>query len=439
MINKLHLNLSIEVGLKVSVSGVRGRFPEDLTLEHVMTFTRAFSSMISNRCALAMDTRGSSRVIASVVSAVLREHGIDVYNLGVAPTPVLVRESHLPSVGAGIMITASHNPLEWNGLKFALNGRAVPADLLHKSKSVSISSIGIEHIGREHRSAPSYIDDLFRSLALDSYSAGVAVAIDTAHGSTRSYILEILARLGFKPLLMDRVGVDPTNSDLTHLSSAVNNGQCRLGIALDMDGDRAVVLTGPRYKPDDTLLICLARVVEEIGCKSIAVSIDTSNAVRDLAEAMNCTLYYSRVGEANVVDAMLKNGCEAGGEGSSAGFIMAGFNLCRDGLLASTITLSMLDRLDEILEYSKRYSIRRGKVDAKGISHDKLIDTLLERHDFSESITLDGIKLVMDESTWVLVRASNTEDVVRLSVESDSIERCNELYRMYEQIIKGIG
>ncbi|GBC74450.1 Phosphoglucosamine mutase [archaeon HR05] len=430
------------MGLKVSISGVRGLFPEDLTLEHVMNFTRVFSSMLSDRCALAMDTRISSKSIASVASAVLREYGIDVYNLGVAPTPVLVRESNASRVGAGIMVTASHNPLEWNGLKFALNGREVPADLLLKSSNSSKKSKSISRIGVEYWSSSSassiYLDDLFRFLELDGYDAeGVRVAVDTAHGSSRAYILEILARLGFRAVVMDSIAVDPTGSDLAHLYTAVSNG-CRLGIALDMDGDRAVVLTGQRYKPDDTLLICLAKAVE-MGCRSIAVSIDTSNAVRDLARAMNCKLLYSKVGEANVVDTMLKNGCGAGGEGSSAGFIMAGFNLCRDGLLASALSLSMLDRLDEVMEYSKRYSVRRGKVDARGIKHDRISDLLLSRHDYSESITMDGIKLVLDESTWVLVRPSNTEDVVRLSVESESTDRCNELYRMYEQMIKDAG
>ncbi|MEM4356745.1 MAG: hypothetical protein QXR25_02970 [Candidatus Nitrosocaldus sp.] len=451
MINKLHLNLSMGMGLKVSVSGVRGRFPEDLTLEHVMNFTRVFSSMLSDRCAdrcaLAMDTRRSSRIIAAVASAVLREHGVDVYNLGVAPTPVLVRESRASRVGAGMMITASHNPLEWNGLKFALNGRGIPADLLKSSSSSSSSSSRISsksissRIGVEHWSSASssiYLDDLLRFLALDGYNAkGVAVAVDTADGSSRPYILEILARLGFRAVVMDGVAADPTGSDLAHLYTAISN-ECRLGLALDMDGDRAVVLTGKVYKPDDTLLICLAKAVE-MGCRSITVSIDTSNAVRDLARAMNCKLYYSKVGEANVVDAMMKNGSSAGGEGSSAGFIMAEFNLCRDGLLASALSLSMLDRLDEIMEYSSRYIVRRGKVDARCINNEKMIDILLSTHAYSEPITIDGIKLVLDEDTWVLVRPSNTEDVVRLSVESDSIDRCNELYRMYEQMIRDVG
>ncbi|MEM4278492.1 MAG: hypothetical protein QXG53_05265, partial [Candidatus Nitrosocaldus sp.] len=138
-------------------------------------------------------------------------------------------------------------------------------------------------------------------------------------------------------------------------------------------------------------------------------------------------------------DMMLKNGSSAGGEGSSAGLIMAEFNLCRDGLLASALSLSMLDRLDEIMEYSSRYIVRRGKVDARGINNEKIIDALLSTHAYSEPITIDGIKLVLDEDTWVLVRPSNTEDVVRLSVESDSIDRCNELYRMYEQMIRDVG
>lgn len=420
--------------MKVSVSGVRGRFHEDLTLEHVMQFTRAFSSMIRDRCALAMDTRVSSRVIALVVSSVLREQGIDVYNLGVAPTPVLVRESQANRVGAGVMVTASHNPLDWNGLKFAIDGRGVPADDLALNSGKGSKGIGVERV-----LASTYVDDLLGFLGLEYEDAKeMTVAVDTVHGSSRAYVLEMLTRLGFNVVVMDEVTADPTSSDsdLKHLYCAINNG-CRLGLALDMDGDRAIVLTSntKEYKPDDTLLVCIARAVE-MGCRSIAVSVDTSNAVRDLARAMNCRLHYSKVGEANVVDAMLKNGCDAGGEGSSAGFIMARFNLCRDGLLASAIALSMLDRLDGIMEYSSKYHIRRGKVHVYGEGmYDRLVDTLMSMHDHSEYITTDGLKLVMDDSTWVLVRISNTEDVVRLSVESDSMERCNELYRRYEAMI----
>ncbi|MEM2923366.1 MAG: hypothetical protein QW560_02995, partial [Candidatus Nitrosocaldus sp.] len=95
--------------------------------------------------------------------------------------------------------------------------------------------------------------------------------------------------------------------------------------------------------------------------------------------------------------------------------------------------------LDEIMEYSSRYIVRRGKVNARCINNEKMIDILLSTHAYSEPITIDGIKLVLDEHTWVLVRPSNTEDVVRLSVESDSIDRCNELYRMYEQMIRDVG
>ncbi|MDW8276294.1 MAG: hypothetical protein RMJ59_07955 [Candidatus Nitrosocaldus sp.] len=423
------------MGLKVSVSGVRGVFPDELTLEDVMHFTRAFSSMIGEGCALAMDTRVSGRIIAGMVSAVLREQGVDVYNLGVAPTPVLMRESREDKVGAGIMVSASHNPLDWNGLKFALHGRGMPADRL-PSDHCSRRSRGRNVIGEEHEHASAYVDDLLAFLPLDIHGAD-RIAVDTAQGSSRRYILEILTRLGFSAVMLDGDSPDPTGSDLAHLRSALADG-CRLGIALDMDGDRAVMLTGARsiYKPDDTLLICIAGAVK-MGCRSVAVSIDTSNAVRDLARAMNCTMHYSKVGEANVVDTMLSNGCHAGGEGSSAGFIMAGFNLCRDGLLASAIALSMLDELDWVMEYSGRYHVRRGKVYSDRGMHDRLVDELIGTHEYSEVISIDGIKLIVDEGTWVLVRASNTEPVVRLSVESYTRERCDALYRRYEAMIRG--
>ncbi|MDE2026463.1 MAG: phosphomannomutase, partial [Patescibacteria group bacterium] len=127
--------------MKVSISGVRGIFAEDLNLRDVMHFSRSFSRLIkSKKCVLARDTRPSSEVLAQIASASLMERGISVYNLGVAPTPVAFKEAR--KYGAGLIITSSHNPLDWNGLKFILEGRGInerELTLLLKEKKFSKS------------------------------------------------------------------------------------------------------------------------------------------------------------------------------------------------------------------------------------------------------------------------------------------------------------
>ncbi|MGH9909867.1 MAG: phosphomannomutase, partial [Nitrososphaerales archaeon] len=106
--------------MKISISGVRGIFGQDLTLQNVLQFSRGFSKLIGKECVLARDTRESSKIIAETAAAAIMERGIDVYNLGISPTPFAFREAR--KHGAALIVTASHNPLEWNGLKFVLDG-----------------------------------------------------------------------------------------------------------------------------------------------------------------------------------------------------------------------------------------------------------------------------------------------------------------------------
>src|ERR671919_2270066 len=118
--------------MKISISGVRGIYGVDLSLHEIIRFTRLFASIIKSetrKCVLAQDTRHSSRIISEIVSASLIEQGIDVYNFGVAPTPLVFREAR--KYGSGFVVTASHNPLEWNGLKFIIKGRGIFEDELH--------------------------------------------------------------------------------------------------------------------------------------------------------------------------------------------------------------------------------------------------------------------------------------------------------------------
>jgi phosphomannomutase len=159
----------------------------------------------------------------------------------------------------------------------------------------------------------------------------------------------------------------------------------------------------------------------EMGMKKFVTSIDTSVAIEKYVRDHKGKLAYSKVGEANVVSKMLETNAEAGGEGSSAGFIMPKFNMCRDGLLAAA-TISTLDRkmIDSCLKFASQYAQIRSKIAVDSAVHKAVIEKLPDmfKSESSSIMTEDGVKAIIDEDSWVLVRPSNTEHAIRISVES---------------------
>jgi phosphomannomutase len=196
---------------------------------------------------------------------------------------------------------------------------------------------------------------------------------------------------------------------------------------------------GEKLNSDITLLLCIANMLYNFQGKEFVTSIDTSLSIQNLVKNHGCYLTYSKVGEANVVQKMIEKNANAGGEGSSAGFIMPNFNMCRDAILASVL-ISTINKqiLKECFEISDNYSQIRTKIQIDS----KLQKTILEKlydefkKDSTEINTLDGIKIIIDENSWILFRISNTEHVLRISIESTNNE-INTLYRnVNERIIK---
>jgi phosphomannomutase len=196
---------------------------------------------------------------------------------------------------------------------------------------------------------------------------------------------------------------------------------------------------GEKLNSDATLLLCVARAIE-LGMKKFVVSIDTSVAVEKYIKDRNGKVGYSKVGEANVVRKMLEENAEAGGEGSSAGFIMPRFNMCRDGLLAAA-TISTLGKktIDECKRFASQYAQIRSKISADSSQHKSVIEKLQDvlKADATSIITGDGVKAIVDEDSWILVRPSNTEHAIRISVESKS-ERAEQLYRKASERVKSV-
>ncbi|MGA7604221.1 MAG: hypothetical protein WCE33_14175 [Nitrososphaeraceae archaeon] len=435
--------------MKISISGIRGIYGDnDLSLPEIVKFSRSFAQSLvdsTEKCVIGRDTRPSSMAIAKIVTATLMQEGVEVYDLNIAPTPMIFRESR--KYQAGCVVTASHNPLDWNGLKFILEGRGIFEDELQTiiRNMVPASRKQNYGYGESFQIVSNYVDEV-ANVARTSKSStqSVRAGLDPGGGAACGYINRLFKKLGHKFQSINDIygmssrGTDPTVDDLKDLAGLVVNNELDFGFALDQDGDRLVVVDkyGKKLSPDTTLLLCVASALN-LGMKKFVTSIDTSVSIEKFAKLYgpaSVKFDSSKVGESNVVSTMLKVDADAGGEGSSAGFIMPKFNLCRDGFLASAIIASLdAMTIDECMKFSGQYSQIRTKISLPSFLHDKLIEkisNILERES-SKILTIDGIKAIIDDDSWILVRGSNTEHAVRISVES----RGPMVQTLYDKVI----
>ncbi|MDC0329643.1 phosphomannomutase [Nitrosopumilus sp.] len=425
--------------MKKTISGIRGIFGEDLNLKDVMEFTNNFSSLIkSQKCVIGRDTRPSGKIIQEIVSAVLMKNGIDVYDLGMVPTPVVFRESR--KYGAGIIISSSHNPIEWNGMKFILEGRGINENEL--PKIVNKQEIIKSKIGNIKKIKSTYVEDARKIIGHIENSP--KIIIDNGGGAANDFAVNLLKNIGCdveiinQEILDSSRGPDPTSDELTELTETSKNKD--IGFAFDLDGDRLVVVRkGEKLTPDITLGLGVVKSLE-LGYKKFVLSLDTSVSIEKFIKEKGGTVVRSKVGEANVIEEMIKNDSQAGGEGSSAGFILPEFNYCREGILTSGLIASMLEnsKFSEIIKYMENYFQIREKIKIDSNYHDKIIENvkndLIKK--YSKIDTRDGIKVIMDDDTWILIRKSNTEDIIRISGESNNEEKCKKIINNTIEMVK---
>jgi len=418
--------------MKKTISGIRGIFGEDLNLKDILEFCNNFSSLIkSKKCVIGKDTRPSGQMVKDTASAALLKNGIDVFNLQTVPTPVVFREAR--KYGAGLVISSSHNPLEWNGMKFIIEGRGINEQEL--PQIINHQEILKTKIGVETDLSTSYIEDAKKIIG--NIENSPEIIVDIGGGAAKGFAPELLREVGCKVETLNENlsgctrGPDPTSDDLSDLISSSNKKD--IGFAFDLDGDRLVVVrNGKKQTPDVTLGLGVAKSLE-LGYKNFVLSIDTSVSVEKFIKEKGGTVQRSKVGEANVIDLMLKNNAQAGGEGSSGGFILPEFNYCREGILTSGLIASMLgtSEFNEILNYMESYHQIRDKTEINSEFHDKVIEEMKSKFskEYSETISLDGIKGIIDEDSWVLIRKSNTEDIIRVSAESNNEEKCKKIVK----------
>ena len=421
--------------VKISISGIRGIYGIDFSPNDVLRFCDGFSKLIKNgKCVIGRDTRETGEMIEKLVSATMLERGIDVQILGIVPTPVVFRKAK--EVGAGIIITASHNPLEWNGLKFILEGRGITEEELYIVRNESNSNR--PKIGKESVAESDYISDAVE--VIGKLEQEKHVTIDIGGGAAKYIAPQLLKEIGCQvTTINDELekctrGPDPTSDELTELVSKTKD----IGFAFDLDSDRVIlVINGEKKSSDITLGLGVVKAIK-LGIEKFVISLDSSLAVEKYIINHGGKVWRSKVGEANVIQAMIENGAEAGGEGSSGGFILKKFNMCRDGLLTSGLIASIINEesIQSDIEFFENFSQLRDKISVETRLHDKLIEDIVKRMERKYDINqLDGIKVNINENTWSLIRKSNTEDIIRVTTESNDRQM---LVQVQEEMIASV-
>lgn len=446
--------------LKVGVSGVRGVVGEFLTPLLAADFAQAFGAYVGHgRVVLGRDTRFTGPMIEHAVTCGLLAAGCEVVKVGVQTTPTM--QIYIAETGAvgGIGITASHNPAEYNALKlFNREGlffnhfeRTELLDLFHQSDFNAATNEQMLGVTVDETTPwKRHISRILKHVDVDAIrKRRFKVALDGVNGAgSRMSVWFLEDVLGCE---LHAIHVDPSKAfprdaepkpeSLGELMALVRATGCEAGFGQDPDGDRLAVCDerGQMLDNDDMLALAVEAALERAP-GDVAVNLTTSNVVDDVAAKYGRRVYRTAVGEANVVDRMRMVKALIGGEGSSGGVIFSGTHLCRDSYTAMALLLNRLAAsnvtLSEWTAALPNYFRRSGKVQ---FAHGRLGGLMLameRNHPRAQLERTDGLKLILEDG-WIHLRASNTEPILRVAVESRSQSRAEQLFAESMQLLRG--
>ncbi len=441
--------------LKISISGVRGIVGETLTPQLLTAFAGAFGTYLGRGPILVgRDTRKSGEMVRNAVYAGLLSAGCEPVDLGVCPVPsIQIRTAAVRARGA-IAITASHNPVEWNALKFVgsrglfLNAHQAEEllDIYHQRDFTQVPSGEIRRARTDDRAVATHLERLMASLdARAIRRAGLKVALDSCNGAGSVAAPRFLRDLGCRlfPIHTDPDGGFPRNPEpvpenLGDLAAAVRRHHADIGFAQDADADRLAVVDagGNPIGEDYTLaLACLFVLRRTPG--TVVTNLSTTRAVDDIAAAHHCPVIRTRIGEINVVEEMIQTDAVVGGEGNG-GVILPRVHHCRDSMGGMGTILQLMAEtrksLRQILDDLPRYVMVKEKTAFPPEQVPLLLDRLRREFPGAQANTLDGLKLSW-AGEWLHVRSSNTEPVLRIVAEARSARRARALVHRTQALV----
>ncbi len=430
----------------MSTSGIRGVFNSDLLPEDMAEYTRRFVRLLgAGELLVGRDTRTTGPIASRVVTSAIIGTGADLVDYGVISTPAIFRESRMKERPA-VIVTASHNEPEWNGLKFVVNGRGInQAEFDEVKRKGAKGTASLPPGMLSPAEGFSYNRDLVE-MAGEGSGQGVKVILDLNGGAAIGHAPQILRALGCEvSTIGDTRGIftrtiDPTNDPLEVLCKTVKKEGADVGFAFDCDGDRlALVDSEGRARTGDYMLtLAIKEALPSVSRKDVVVSVDTTQAIDEVVKEAGGQVFRAKVGEGNVVGLMAQKGARLGGEGSSGGMIDSSFNNCRDSLVAAAVVVAALKRRGtKVYGQVRSYHIAREKLTMQRKKGLEAVKKLQKENPGADS--LDGLKIKTSGSSWVLIRVSNTEDGVRISAEAPSMKEAEQLAHSYALKVKRAG
>lgn len=434
----------------ISVSGLRGTIGDQLTPAVAIRYVAALSATLpSGLVVVGRDGRQSGEMLAAAVTATLLAHGLDVADLGPAATPTVGVQVRAMKAVAGIQISASHNPKQYNGLKlFGADGRVLPKSqgeqVLDGYRSGNSKWVPVEQLGQQREVVDAHLEHLNLVLATVDVQAirskKFRVLLDSNHGAggiLGRRLLELLGchvtLLGEQPTGQFWHAPEPLAENLVQVCQYFKPGEFDVGFCQDPDADRLAIIdqTGQFIGEELTLGLCLLQALPQYAGsgKCIVTNCATSSVSRLVAERFGCHLVQSAVGEANVADAMIQNQAIFGGEGNG-GPIDPSVGYVRDSFVGMARVLSLLatsgKSISALVDQLPPLSMVKDKITLSSTALPSLFAKLTDVMSDARSNTLDGLKLEWSDR-WLLVRGSNTEPIVRLIAEAPTTAQARQL------------
>ena len=442
-------------------NGIRGLANVELTPEFALKVAAAIGTFFeAGKIVVGCDGRTSSPMLKSAVVSGLTSTGCRVYDAGMVPTPALQYAVKAYGMDGGVMITASHNPPEYNGVKvMASDGVELPRELEMEVERIFFedgfrraewSSVG--EVLKLPGVLETYAEAVMKHVDRDAISsARPKVVVDAGNGVSALVYPSILGRLGCRVVAINS-NVDgrfpgrppePRPENLTALSSAVKFEGADLGVAYDGDGDRAIFSDerGVIHWGDRSFALVEKAFLSENPGEVVVTPVSSSKVVEDVASEYGGRVLWTKVGSVTVSRTMLRVGAKLGGE-ENGGVFYGPHQPVRDGAMTTALILEILAkegrRLSEMLEELPKYCQLKDKVPCPEELKQPVLEELRRRVSGARVETLDGVKVWFDDGSWILARPSGTEPIYRLYAEASTEERVAQIVEEFKQILSEI-
>jgi len=438
---------------KLTVSGYRGIWGQDLNEEIAFNFGLAFAKVIKKRngrkILIGRDARKTGPQVLNAIKKAFEKEGIETKYIGIIPTPSVLLLVKKLSYDGAIIITASHNPPKYNGLKFVMEAGLFAIqkeideiqeefDQTNEKFTESKNEIFFEELNnKEFRKI--HIDEILKNIDIDLIkSKKFKVSHDPINSAGSIITKELLEELGCEVFQINKEQngefahePEPIQKNLEQLAKAVSENNSDIGFAQDPDADRLVLVNekGEILNEEYTLTLAIKNIINK-NPGDIVINMSTSRMSEDLANIYNKKTHRTKVGEINVVEKMIEIGAIAGGEGNG-GVIYPTISLSRDSLVGIALILELMAKenrtIKEIVLDLPKYVMKKEKITFNG-ELTILYKNLKELFKHTSLDSLDGVRFDWPDSSWVHIRPSNTEPVLRIIGEAKDEKRINTIF-----------